>query len=337
MDIKKLPKSLVQIDGEIPYADLKKYESGALKRLGSDLVIDGFRKGHVPEKVAREKIGEMRLLNEMAEMALSDLYPEIVIKNKIDPIAHPEISITKIALNNPLGFKITVPVMPSIKLPEYKKIAEDVISKKEKVEVLKEDTENIINQVLDSKKDKDGKRPELTDDFVKTLGDFSDLKDFHLKVGEGVRKEKELRAKEKVRVNILENIISKTEIDLPDVVIQSELEKMIATFKGDIERMGLKVDEYLKNINKTIDDLKVEWKGEAEKRGKSQLIINQIAIVEKLYPKKEDVQKETEHLLTHYKDADKNRLRVYVETILTNEEVMKFLENSSIEKEKEKE
>jgi len=324
--INKLPKSEVEIEGEIPFSDLEKHKSSALKNLSSNLSIPGFRKGHVPEKIAIEKIGEGALLAEMAEIALSEAYPKIIIDNKIDPISRPNVTITKLAKGNPLGFKLRVPVIPETKLPDYKQIAKKIVSIKEEIVATKEEKENLINQILDSKKDKDGNRPELTDDFIKTIGDFKDLNDFNEKIESGIKKEKEYREKEKKRIQIMEEIILKSEMDLPDIIIEGELEKMIAGFKSDIEKMGLKVDEYLKNSGKTEEGLRKEWRGEAEKKGKSQLILNKIAIEEKIYPKADDLEKETEHLMSHYKDADKNRVKVYVETMLTNEAVLKFLE-----------
>jgi len=355
VEIKNLPKSEIEITGEIPFSDLEIHKEKALNKLGANLDLAGFRKGHIPEKVVREKIGEPRLLNEMAEMALGNAYPKIIIEHKIDPIAHPEITITKIAMNNPLGFKIKVPVMPDIKLPDYKEISEQIRVKKEDVVLKKEDIEVVINQILESKKDKDGKKPELTNELVKTLGDFKDLEDFNKKVEDGVKKEKEWKEKEKIRIQIMEEVINKSDIELPNIVIESELEKMIAQFKGDITRMGLNVDDYLKNTGKTIENLRVEWRGEAEKRGKSQLILNKIAIEEKIYPKAEEVEKEAEHLMSHHPSTrstrsgqvpsrnngqaklDENRVKVYVETILTNEKVMEFLENPKIEKRDKKE
>jgi FKBP-type peptidyl-prolyl cis-trans isomerase (trigger factor) len=327
--IQKIKGSEVEIEGEIPFSEIEKYREKAVRNLSSNIVVDGFRKGHVPEKIAMEKIGEMNLLNEMAEMALSDIYPKIIIDNKIDPIERPRISINKIGMGSPLGFKIIVTVMPDVNLPDYKKIASDINSKKEIIIVTEEDINNLVDQVLESKRDKDNKdwkKPELTDDFVKTLGEFKSLEDFNKKVEEGIKKEKEWRQKEKIRLQIMEEIISQSDIELPELIIESELNKMVSQFKGDVSRMGLKPEEYLQNIGKNEDSLRKEWRGEAEKRGKNQLILNKIAVVEKIYPKAQDVEKETEHILSHHKDADKNMARAYVETVLTNELTLDFLE-----------
>ena len=57
-----------------------------------------------------------------------------------------------------------------------------------------------------------------------------------------------------------------------------------------------------------------------------QLVLNQIAIEEKIKPEEDQVKKEVEHLLEHYKDAPEERIKIYVETMLTNEKVFEFLE-----------
>lgn len=91
--------------------------------------MDGFREGKVPENVLLANIPEMQILEEMAEMALNEHYPKILEDKKIDAISRPEISIIKLARNNPLAFKIKTAVLPEIKLPDYKDIAKKILSK----------------------------------------------------------------------------------------------------------------------------------------------------------------------------------------------------------------
>ena len=336
LKIKELGNSEIEIEGELPFKELEKHRSATLKTLGANIKIDGFRAGHVPEEVILEKVGEPALLEGMANRALSENYPKIIIEKKINPIANPQVTITKLAQGNPLGFKMKVPIMPEVKLPEYKKIAKEIYSKKENIEkITKDEEKNIIKQILATKA-VDGKTPELTDALVKELGQFKNVKDFKEKVLEGIGKEKEFKLKEKKRVEVIEEIIKQSEINLPDIIIESELDKMIAQFQGDIKRMGLEVDKYLEGVKKTVEDLRKEWRPEAEKRGKSQLILNTIAVEEKLFPKKEDVEAEAKHLLSHHPEINKDRVKVYTEMILTNEKVMGFFEKQKVD-EKDKE
>lgn len=153
INVKKLPKSEVEIEGEIEAELFESYYKKALNKIGKDLEIDGFRKGKVPENILVQKVPEAHILEEMAEMALSEHYPKIIEEEKIDAISRPEISITKLARNNPLCFKIKTAVMPEIELPNYKEVAKKTTSEiSEKDKNLEVTDEEIENTILDIRK-----------------------------------------------------------------------------------------------------------------------------------------------------------------------------------------
>jgi len=72
INIKKLPKSEVEIEGALDSVSFEEYFSKALKKIGENLELPGFRKGKVPEIILLSKVPEMQILNEMAELALND-------------------------------------------------------------------------------------------------------------------------------------------------------------------------------------------------------------------------------------------------------------------------
>ena len=90
------PKSQVKISGEIPYEELAVERESAIKALGSNVNLDGFRKGHVPTAVLEKHIGEMAILTEMAERAISHMYPHILEEHKIDAIGYPKLKSRKL-------------------------------------------------------------------------------------------------------------------------------------------------------------------------------------------------------------------------------------------------
>ena len=102
---------------------------------------------------------------------------------------------------------------------------------------------------------------------------------------------------------------------------------MLAQFKNDIETAGVSYNDYLTQIKKTEEDLKNEWKETAVKRAKSQFVLNTIAKEEKIAPTEEDIKKEVDLIVSHHKDADRFRVRMYVENFLSNELVFQFLES----------
>jgi len=346
--VKKLPNSLVEIEGELESELFEKYFNQALKKLGENLKIDGFRKGKIPESVLLSTIPEISILEEMAQMALNEHYPKIVEEEKIDAIARPEISITKLARKNPLGFKIKTAVLPEIKLPDYKNLAKKIVAKNidasKNIVVSDEDLENTIMDIRKSRAPKkhvkdtasennekelpvNEELPELNDEFVKILGPFLNVEDFKNKLKENIKLEKENQAKEKTRIEIIEKIIEGSTIDVPEVLVEIELDKILYQMESDITQMGLKFEDYLKHLNKTAEDLRKEFRKDAEKKAKLSLILNEIAKTEKITPDEEQVTKEVEHLLKVYKDADPERAKIHAENILTNEKIFQFLEN----------
>ena len=169
VSIKKLPGSKVEIEGEIPATEFTENVRATLKNAVLEAEIKGFRKGSAPEKMVRDMLGES-LLNDAARETISHAYGHIIEAEKIDAIGYPEISITKIAENNPLGFKLTTAVIPEIKNLDYKTIAgkENKIEKT-KVEVGEKEFNETLKTLLENyaKAVKLEKAPELTEACLK--------------------------------------------------------------------------------------------------------------------------------------------------------------------------
>ena len=338
--------SEVELKGEISKDATLRYRKKALSKIGESATISGFRKGHVPEPVLIRAVGEKAILEETAELVLSDLYPTLVEEHKLAVIGKPKISITKLAPGNPIGFIIRTAVLPNITLPDYKTIAMEIVrsQKPSNTEVTDKDIEETIlhirkqfattsNSAIKNangiNKDNETQLPEVTDEFVKKIGSFKNVSDFRKKLVENMEREKKNRTKEKVRMGIGSAIIEKSHIPLPKILVEGELDKMLAQFKDDIKKIRITFDDYLAKIKKTPEDLRKEWKTDAEKRAKLQLILNAIAKKESLAASQEAVEREVNHLLLHFKDADRKRVAIYAETILMNEQVFQFLEKQS--------
>lgn len=326
---KKIAGSQVEITGEISASEMKRAFKESLKAFSEQASVPGFRKGHVPEDVILNKMGEMAVLEHAAEGVLSHEYMHIVVDHKIEAISRPQIELTKIAKDAPLEFKITVAVFPEVKMPDYKKIAKAEMKKEEKIEITDKEFDAAIDEIhktYGKKEGKDAPLAPLDDALVQTLGDFKDLADFKKKVKENMLKEKEYRAKEKKRLQIGENIVAEMKTELPEVLVSSELAKMWGEFEHNISRMGLKIEDYLKHIKKTRDELSKEWRKDAEKRVSLQIALNRIVSEEKLLPSDAEVTAEVEKILAEHKDADAERARAYVEMVLGNEKAFRFLE-----------
>lgn len=345
IEIKNLDKSKVEIIGSVSAEEFESFRKKALENLNNEITVDGFRKGKIPENILVSKVGEMSILEEMAELALSQAYPKIVIEEKINAIGRPEIHITKIAKNNPLEFKIVTSVEPEINLPDYKKLAKEEVEKRPRLEEVNDkELDDAILRIRRSRADHSGhdhekmtpeehekaidaSLPEFNNSFVQSLGDFKDIPDFKDKLKVMLADDKKEKEKEKARIAISDKLIENSKIDIPDILVESEMKRIEAQFKDDISRMGIKLEDYLNHAKKTIDDLRKDWKPHAEKKAKLQLVLNKIAEKEKIRADQKEIENEVNHILEHYKEADRERVAVYAETVITNEKVFQFLES----------
>ncbi len=334
--LEPLADSKIAIKGEIAWEAVAEYEKKAFDHMASHLDIDGFRKGHIPEQVAKSKIPDALVLNEMAEMAMQTLYGDIIKEHEVDIIGRPELAITKLARNDSVGFTITATVLPTIDLPDYKKIAKEI--KEEPVEAVSdEEVTKVVEELRQLRAyghvhghDEDHGHtealPEVTDEFAQSFGEFESVAQMREKITENITREKTHEAKDKRRIAIMESIVEKTDFVIPAIVIQSEQEKMLAQVEADITRAGFTLDDYLKQSNKTKEGIMAEFKPEAEKRARIQLVLNAISRKENIVPSEEEVQKESERLMAMYPGADKMRTVAYVDMMLTNEKTLALLE-----------
>ncbi|MEK7531644.1 MAG: trigger factor [Patescibacteria group bacterium] len=341
VSIKNLPDSEIEIEAEIGAEEFEKYWVPALTTFTQLAELPGFRPGKAPEKLVLEKFGEMKILEEAAEMAIGDAYPHIVSHEKIDVLGRPSVSITKIARGNPLMFKVVTAVFPAFELKDYSSHAKEIALQAEKVSVSEKELEDTILEIRKSValrtktppeiseekgEKKEPELPELTDESVKTFGKFDSIADFKEKIQGSILKEKEYREKEKIRTKIVEKLVKDTEISVPKILLEEELERMMAQMKDDITRMGMKFDEYVKQVGKSETEIKNSFTDSAKDRVRLELILGKVADLEKIAPTEEEIEKETSHIVEHHKDADPKRVRAYITHILRKEKVFEFLE-----------
>ncbi len=334
--IRPLPDtSEVEITSSVPSEEFDSHIKDALADMSRDITIPGFRKGAAPEKMILDRIGETTLLSEGAERAISHAYGHILEAEEIDAVGKPRVSITKMARGNPLEFTITTAVVPKIKTLDYKAIARKENEKKqEPATVTDTEVTEAIEKIRRSRAvakegEKDPMLPELTDAFVQSLGDFKDVADFTKKIGDNLAHEKTHRIAEKRRLSLINAIASAVVLVIPNVLIESELDHMIARMRHDIERMGLSFDEYLKHLKKTETEMRTEWRADAEKKVKLDIALEYIAREEKIVADQSKIDAELTHLKEHHKDIDADRARAYFEHTFKTQAVFDYLESIS--------
>ena len=139
-------------------------------------------------------------------------------------------------------------------------------------------------------------------------------------------RKRERAAKDVRRGKIIDVLLEKTRVAVPKIFVESELDKIMGQMREDVARIGMTFEIYLKQINKSEDVIRNEFKDQATKRAKLQLALNKLAGDEKVEADKEAVDAEMKHAVEHFPEANFELLKVHIETVLRNEKVLKLLE-----------
>ena len=176
--LKNLPESEVELSGEIPFETIAPYREAALTHIAEHMELPGFRPGKVPATMALQKVGEVGVLEEAVELFVKDFYPELVEAYKLEAVGRPEIRITKLAPDNPVGLTIRTSVYPEVKISDGWKKLHTEVAIEPALPATDEEIQKTLEELRQSRK-KDDVVPELNDEFAKSVGAFTSLE--HLK------------------------------------------------------------------------------------------------------------------------------------------------------------
>jgi len=115
----KLPESQVLLEVEVDSDIFEKSMDKAYRKLAERVNVPGFRKGKTPRPMLERHIGRGRILEEAIDIAVPDAYNQAIEQEDVDAIGQPRIELVSA---EPLSFKATVPVRPTVDLGDYRSI-----------------------------------------------------------------------------------------------------------------------------------------------------------------------------------------------------------------------
>ena len=153
---------------------------------------------------------------------------------------------------------------------------------------------------------KEEELPEINDDFVKDVSEFDTLDELKADVKEKLVKEAADKDENQMKNSAIEKVFEANDIDVPDVMVESEIENMMSEFDQQLRSQGMDLDSYFKYMGTDSNSFKETLKDEAFKKVKTRMIISAIAEQEKFEATDDDVQKEIESMAQMYGlEADK--------------------------------
>src|SRR4051794_8565687 len=117
--VETLSPTRAKLTVEVPFEELKPSLDAAYKKIAQQINVPGFRRGKVPPMVIDRQVGRGAVLDEAINDALPKLYVDALQANELEPLAQPEIEITRLEDNEALEFSAEVDVRPEVTLPDY--------------------------------------------------------------------------------------------------------------------------------------------------------------------------------------------------------------------------
>ena len=148
---------------------------------------------------------------------------------------------------------------------------------------------------------KEKQLPELDDDFAQDVSDFDTLAEYKedLKKTISVRKENEAKAKKEDEA--IAKIVETSKMDIPEAMINTQVNRMVEDFAQRLQQQGLSVEQYFQYTGMTADKIMEEMKPEAVKRIQSRLVLEAVVKAENIETSEEDFEAELKKMAETYK------------------------------------
>jgi len=168
---------------------------------------------------------------------------------------------------------------------------------------------------------KQEKLPEVTDEFAKQVGkDITGLDVMRQKISDDLKRRVEDRCKRDFEDRVIEAATAMSHVEYPPVLVDVEVERSLERSLRFLQNSGQNIEEYLKSINKTIDQLREELKPSSAKRVAESLVVGKIAEQEKIEVTHAEIDAEIEEMIKN-STGDKDELRKALQTQRNHESI----------------
>ena len=138
--------------------------------------------------------------------------------------------------------------------------------------------------------------PALTDEFIKEATGAETVEAYKTQVKERLEKQNKERAEREYENLLVKKITETAEVIIPDALVENQIDNMVRDMEYRLSYQGLKLEDYLKYLGKTMKDFRKEYEAQATEMVKSQLVIEKIITDEKIEATEEEVEKRFEEM-----------------------------------------
>jgi trigger factor len=357
--VETLSPTRAKLTVEVPFEELKPSLDAAYKKIAQQINVPGFRRGKVPPAVIDRQVGRNVVLDEAINEVLPQKYIEALQSNSLEPLAQPEIEVTKFEDNQALEFTAEVDVKPEFEVPEYVGIEAEVADIEitdadvdEQVKALRERFASLEDVdraaadgdfvVLDLKATQGGEPvegaevtgmsyqvgrggmldgldealagmaageektftsqlvggdmvgedveiavsvsqvqeqdlPELDDEFAQMASEFDTTEELVADVRERLSRGKRLEQAGAARDAVLERLLDKVEVPLPETVVADELNSRRQNIEQQLAMAGIPMEKYLEDESQTQEEFEAELERRVRDAVTAQFLLDAIA------------------------------------------------------------
>lgn len=285
----KLPHSVSEIKTTISQSQIQTEYEKVLKKLVEDFEAPGFRKGKAPREIVKKNVDLGKIANIIVQNLIPNVYSEVLKEHELRPVVDP-----KLYIDEPQNLQ-------------------EILSKKADLKIRFEVAER---PKIDLKNYKEKLKSESAKAKIWTPGKEEETKD----------KEESKEIKDQKRfVEIIDVILKTCEVDLSEIIIEAETNQSLSQTLSEIKKLGLSLEEYLKNTGKTVETLKKEAEEKATNSLKLSFIFDEISKSENLSVEKSEIDKIIAEIKdpTERSQAEKNAYQIA--PIVLRQKVIDFL------------
>jgi trigger factor len=327
--VETLSPTRAKLTVEVPFEELKPSLDKAYKTIAQQINIPGFRRGKVPPMVIDRQVGRGAILDQAINDALPQFYIQALQDNDLQPLAQPEIEVTKLEDNETLEFTAEVDIKPTIDLPSYDDLAaqvEDVIDL-----VAQQDGETVegaeltgmsykvgrggmldgLDEALEGMGAGDEKAftsqlvggdlvgqdvevtvkvtkvqeqqlPDFDDEFAQLASEFDTADELSADVRERLGRGKRLEQAAAARDAVLEALLERVDIPLPETVVTDELNSRRRNVEQQLAYAGITLEKYLEDEGQTEEEFEADLERRVRDAVVAQLLLDEVASKEEL-------------------------------------------------------
>lgn len=369
--VENLTPTRAKLTVEVPFEELKPSLDAAYKKIAQQINVPGFRRGKVPPAVIDRQVGRGAVLDEAINEVVPAKYMEALQENELEPLAQPEIEVTKFEDNDALEFTAEVDVKPQFELPSYEGLEAEVedieisdADVEEQVQALRERfgtltevereaadgdfvtidltaakegeaveggevsgmsykvgrggmldglDEALVGMKADEEKTfasqlvggdlvgedvdvtvkvtgvQEQQLPEVDDEFAQMASEFDTADELTADVRERLGRGKRLEQAAAARDAVLEALLEKVSIPLPETMVTDELNARRENVEQQLVYAGLTMEKYLEDEGQTTEEFEADLDRRVRDAIAAQFILDAIAKKEELGVDQQDL------------------------------------------------